>query len=667
MYNLDRIYGEMFQYITLFLLNIVEKRLLLVLLIEILVCFPVLIGMLLCVCKKELLQKLLVYVSSGIIVTTALILAAQNFFVPSKHIFAYNTEWVDIIMLFIEVMIGIYIIYIGIKKRKYYVSILSLIQMSIILWLELSGKTKLSMEYHIYIDKLSIIMSTVIAVVGCLICIYAVGYMKQYHNHHQEVKDRSSFFIGMLFVFLGAMFGLVFSNQLMWLLFFWEVTTFCSFLLIGYTESEEAVTNSFRALWMNLLGGIGFSIAVAYCSTKFGMLGLNDILEQGKESPELILIPVLFLAFAALIKSAQLPFSRWLLGAMVAPTPSSALLHSATMVKAGVYLLIRLSPAMHGSIAGFLVTTIGGFTFVMASLLAISQRDAKKLLAYSTIANLGLIAACAGVGTTESIWAAVLLVVFHAVSKSLMFLSVGAVENITGSRDIEDMHGLIVKLPEMALVLIIGIAGMFLAPFGMLISKWAALKSFVDSDSMLLIFFLIFGSAATLFYWTKWISKLVAVLHNSERIPTRVKGNQWFSLLSQASIMVSLCLLFPLISDNLIEPYLVDIFGATAPTVIRQGNINIMGLMLATIAVIPFAIRFLTFSKHNKIVPSYMAGVNKGDDRSFEDSFGEQKKMYLANWYLEDYVGEKRLLKPAIICSGFFIAILIIVGVGGVL
>ena len=636
-------------------------------LIEILVCFPVLIGMLLCISKKELIQKILVYISSSIIVITALILAAQNFFAPSKHAFAFDTEWVNAIMLIIEAMISVYLVYLGIRRRRYYVSFLSTIQLIMILWLDLSGKTKLGMEYHIYIDKLSIILSTIIAVVGCLICIYAVGYMKEYHKHHKEVENRSSFFLGMLFIFLGAMFGLVFSNQLMWLLFFWEVTTFCSFLLIGYTKSEEAETNSFRALWMNLLGGISFAIAVAYCSIQFKTLALNDILFLGKENPDIILIPVLFLAIAALIKSAQLPFSKWLLGAMVAPTPSSALLHSATMVKAGVYLLIRLSPAMHGNIVGFLVTTIGGFTFLMASLLAISQRDAKKLLAYSTVANLGLITACAGVGTPESIWAAVLLVVFHAVSKSLMFLSVGAVENITGSRDIEDMHGLIVKLPEMALVLIVGIAGMFLAPFGMLISKWAALKSFVDSSSMLLIFFLIFGSAATLFYWTKWISKLVAVLHNSERIHKKVKGNQWFSLLTHAIIMVSLCVLFPMISNYLIEPYLVDIFGREAPMVIRQGNMNIMGLMLATIAVIPFAIRLFTFSKNNKIVPSYMAGVNEGDDRSFVDSFGENKKMYLANWYLEDYVGEKRLLGPAILSSGFFIAIIIIVGVGGVL
>ena len=139
-----------------------------------------------------------------------------------------------------------------------------------------------------------------------------------------------------------------------------------------------------------------------------------------------------------------------------------------------------------------MVTTIGGFTFLATSMLAIGQSDGKKVLAYSTVSNLGLITACAGIGMHEAVWAGILLMIFHAVSKSLMFLSVGAVENVLGSRNIEDMHGLIVKLPELAFVMIVGIAGMFLAPFGMLISKWAALKAFIDSNSILLVIFLIY-------------------------------------------------------------------------------------------------------------------------------------------------------------------------------
>lgn len=284
--------------------------------------------------------------------------------------------------------------------------------------------------------------------------------------------------------------GLIFSSNLIWIYFFWEITSICSFLLIGYNQTDEAMENSFKALWMNLLGGLGFAVAIAYAAISLQVINIQDLVALAVSSDAkagLALIPVVFLAFAGLTKSAQLPFSGWLLGAMVAPTPTSALLHSATMVKAGVYLLIRLAPAMEGNLAGTMVTTIGGFTFLVTSMLAISQDDGKKVLAYSTISNLGLITACAGVGMHEAVWAAILLMMFHAVSKSLMFLSVGAVENCTGSRNIEDMHGLIVKLPGLAYVMIIGIAGMFLAPFGMLISKWAALKAYVDSGSILLV------------------------------------------------------------------------------------------------------------------------------------------------------------------------------------
>ena len=177
---------------------------------------------------------------------------------------------------------------------------------------------------------------------------------------------------------------------------------------------------------------------------------------------------------------------------MVAPTPSSALLHSATMVKAGVYMLVRLALAMNGNYVGEMVYLCGGFTFLVASCLAIAQSDGKKVLAYSTISNLGLIVDCSGAGYQETIWAALFLIIFHAVSKSMLFQCVGAIENTIGSRDIEDMEGLAVRYPKLAFILMVGIAGMFLAPFGMLISKWAALKAFVDAPSTLMVLYICF-------------------------------------------------------------------------------------------------------------------------------------------------------------------------------
>lgn len=603
------------------------------------------------------------FVCCALIVAAALYFSADVLLSGKNTALLTETHLIDTVMLIAEFFIMCLVIYYSVRYKKYYVALLSVLQTGLIAWLELSGGSKIE-GTHIMADKLSVIMCLIIGVIGTLICVYAVGYMKDFHARHTEFQDRRAFFFAMLFVFLGAMFGLVLSSNLTWIYFFWEITSICSFLLIGYNKSEQAIKNSFKALWMNLLGGLGFAVAIVYCAKKLDVVELNKLVTMGAGT-QVAIIPVILLAFAGLTKSAQMPFSGWLLGAMVAPTPTSALLHSATMVKAGVYLLIRLAPALAGNIAGGMVTTVGGFTFFVASLLAISQSDGKKVLAYSTVSNLGLIAACAGVGLHEAVWAGILLMMFHAVSKSLMFLSVGAVENNTGSRNIEDMHGLIVRLPELAFIMIIGIAGMFLAPFGMLISKWAALKAFIDSKSILLVIFVIFGSSSTLFYWAKWLGKLVAMVHNSERVQNTTKGSEWFSLISQAFIMVALCISFPLASTYMVEPFLSEMFHNAIPAIISSGNINIMLMMLCMIVILPIAVRLLTFGKKKKIVMSYMGGGNYGNDRSFVDSFGEKKKMYLANWYMEDYFGEKKLLKPSLVLSAAAIVVLMVIAIGG--
>lgn len=629
-----------------------------------LILFPLVLALPLLFIKRDGPRKAVVMVASALLIAGVVLFISNYLSAGTNSFYLEDSGLINIAMLLAELLLTGFIIYFCIKYKRIYLIPLSLLQTGLIIWLEYFSGVSLTPGYHFYIDQLTVIMSFIVGIVGALICIYSLGYMKKYHKHHAEVADRRPMFFFMLFLFLGAMFGLVFSNNLIWMFFFWEVTTFASFVLIGYSGTDEAIKNSFRALWMNLLGGLGFAIAIIYSALNLHTVGMQELLQMGSAGAA-VLIPVILLSFAALVKSAQFPFGRWLLGAMVAPTPTSALLHSATMVKAGVFLLIRLSPLMGSNYAGILVTTIGGFTFLSGSLLAISQSDGKKVLAYSTIANLGLIAACAGVGANEAVWAAILLMIFHAVSKSLMFLSVGAVENKTGSRNIEDMHGLIVKQPELAFVLVVGIAGMFLAPFGMLISKWAALKAFVDAHSILLIIFLVFGSAATLFYWTKWLSKLVAVLHNSERLPGRMRGSEWFSLISHAILMIALFLLFPVISAYVIEPLLINIFGAATPVIISQGNINIMVIMLFMIIILPFGIRIFTFGKKPKIVASYMGGVNAGDDRGFVDSFGAERKMYLSGWYMKNVFGEKKLLVPSEVIAAAMMVALLIVSIGG--
>ncbi|WP_295422776.1 proton-conducting transporter membrane subunit [uncultured Subdoligranulum sp.] len=566
------------------------------------------------------------------------------------------TEYIDLAMLAGEFLLMGLIVALSIRHRKYPVILLSAGQTLLVVWSEIFHPVQKST--HLRVDGLAMLLCIIAAFVGGFICIYAVGYMKAYHEHHKEYKDRSGFFFSMLFLFLAAMFGLVLSENLVWMYFFWEVTSVVSFLLIGYTRTEEAVNNSFRALWMNLLGGFGFAAAIVYMAWNYGVVQLAEVIAIAPA------IPVALLAFAALTKSAQLPFSSWLLGAMVAPTPSSALLHSATMVKAGVYLLIRLAPALAGSTAGAMVSFLGGFTFLAASMMAIAQNDGKKVLAFSTVSNLGLIVACAGIGEEETVWAAVLLMIFHSVAKSMLFQAVGSIENALGTRDIEAMHGLLLRLPRLTYVMGIGIAGMYLAPFGMLISKWVALRSFVDSNNYLLVIFLAYGSGTTMFYWTKWLSKLVSLHHTREPVTDRTHRDQYLSMFVHAAATLGLCLLFPLVSDRVVDPIVRTLLGS-AHAVLSMNVLTTMVIMVVSVLFVPTLMFVLTRSTHRDYVPIYMGGANEGDNTYFVNSYGEPEHLYLSNWYMRFEFGMRRLMRPAVIVSAGVLAVMLCVIIGG--
>jgi len=616
-----------------------------------LVLFPIGVALLTALAPNHQIRNWIVKVSAGIISAATCILTFL-FLKFDLNYYEINFEAINRVMLCLELLIGVYVIYLGIKDKKYLISLLMAAQAIVLCWIEFKLIGSVEIKHNMFIDKFSLIMAILVGIIGSFICLYSVGYMHDYHKHHKEIKDQRRKFFFILFIFLSAMFGMIFSNNLMWLYFFWEITTLCSFLLIGYTGTEESRNNAYKALMFNVLGGLAFAVALALLASKAGILELNKLISGEKVS---VLIPAVLICFAGLTKSAQMPFSSWLLGAMVAPTPTSALLHSSTMVKAGVYVIIRLAPILNDTAAGFLVALVGGFTFLIASLIAIAQTDAKKVLAYSTIANLGLIVTCGGIGTYESVWAAVLLIIFHAVAKSLLFLCVGTVEHELGSRNIEVMHGLIKKMPILAIMLIVGIAGMFLAPFGMLISKWAALKAIVDTNPLLVIF-IAFGSAATLFFWTKWMGKIIAIPQKEEQMEIIVKKTEILPMaaLSVATIMV--CLMFPFISSKLVNPYVIEVFnhGASMDT----GNVIIMLIMMGLILLLP--IRLLVSRKELKEVSIYLGGANADEPKRFYGSMGTVQKLYIENYYMDRYFGEGRLFKIGLaICSAATLLMLV--------
>ncbi len=563
--------------------------------------------------------------------------------------FGLCDERIDLSMFAIETILSLAVIYLGLKYKKYSASVLGAVQLVLSICFEFLYKGDIEVEDGLYIDDLSVIMVLIIGIVGSLICVYAVGYMRDYQKH-AEGEDRRPWFFFLLFTFLSAMFGIVLSDNMTWMFFFWEITTLCSFALIGFTRTDEARNNSFLQLTLNLIGGIAFVLALITLADREGTLSLAEVLSAG-DATGWLLLAVMLLALAGMVKSAQMPFHTWLLGAMVAPTPTSALLHSSTMVKAGVFILLKLSPMLHGNYGGYMVMAVGGLTFLFASMAAISQSNAKRVLAYSTIANLGLIVTCAGVGTPEAAWAGVMLMIFHAITKSLLFLCVGTAEHHIGSRDIEDMDGLFERMPRLAMIMMVGISAMFLAPFGMLVSKWSAIVSFVDPDSplsILLIGCLAFGSAVTGLYWTKWLAKLSFAARGEENIEGTVWPHEWVVLGALVVMAVGVCFGYPLMSETLVGPWTEHAFSCDLTMQVLDST-NVILLLIMVCALILIFLPFFGRGRTEK-ASVYMSGAGI-DDRSYEGSMGAPVSVTLRNWYLNGWFGEDRIRVIGRVCT----------------
>ncbi len=497
----------------------------------------------------------------------------------------------DSLLLALELAMAAYIAVVSARRKRGLTLILAIVQTLIALAGE-RWTAHVEVGAQLLIDQATLLMVAIISLVGGLIIFYAAGYMRTYHEEHPEYRDRRRLFCFTILAFLGAMYGLVFANDLRLMLLFWEMTTLASFILIGYNGDAQSETSAFRALNLNVLGGIAFSIGILFLAAETGSTELDVLIDSGRSGQApLIAAAVAFLAFAGLVKSAQLPFTPWLLSAMVAPTPVSALLHSSTMVKAGVFLLIRLAPAMAGTTIGYIVAFIGVLTFLMGAFAAVSRRNAKRVLALSTVSNLGLIAVCAGIGTYQLIWVALFLLLFHAVAKALLFLAVGTASIGTGSLDIEDMGGLVIGMPRITLCLIVGIFAMFVAPFGMLISKWAAMEAFISLNSIVSPFMIValaFGSATTALFWTKWLGVLIRQPDPSAEHGLLEHKVSTFELVAEyllAFLAIAVCFLVPVISNIVFEPFLLSLYGRSFG--LARGNIMVTGLIAYFLIPIP--------------------------------------------------------------------------------
>ena len=637
-----------------------------------LIVFPLVAAILCLVSPNQRLREVVVYIAAAAIAVASVMLASGHLTRPGTY-FTGHTNVIDWIFLVVDLALCAYVMWRSLNAGRKAIFALACIQALLVCVLEFGVSGSVNVSRAVYIDALSSIMVLIIGLIGSGIIVYAVGYMRDFQKHQAELEaqgkeaapDRQNLFFAVMLAFLSAMFGIVLFNDLAWMLTMWEATTVCSFFLIGYTQTAEATNNAFRQIWMNLLGGIAFTLAVIYCGSTLNVIELDKFVNYGLISPSFTMLPLAFLAFAALTKAAQMPFHTWLLGAMVAPTPTSALLHSSTMVKAGVFLLIRLSPLMgpfitasaNASINPVAIATmlVGCITFLLCSVIAISQSNAKRILAYSTIANLGLIVTCAGTGSAEAVWAAIFLLIFHAAAKSLLFLCVGTAEHHVGSRDVERFDVLVSRMPKLASLMALGICGMYIAPFGMLISKWAALGAFVDSGFMLIIIMLGFGSAATFFFWTKWLGKILCSARNVDNLESSVHVPEWIALAVMAGIMVLACVLLPFISSTIVGPYASRLMSGNvwAPT---PDDLIIMAIMALIVLAVPLAVALRSRSKGiDSSRQWYMNGVGLGANsdgvEQFRGSLGGEVLYEQRNWYMEDLFCEAKLSRiGSIIC-----------------
>jgi NADH-quinone oxidoreductase subunit L len=360
-----------------------------------------------------------------------------------------------------------------------------------------------NINLSVLIDPLSTMMANVAACIGLLIMIYSVNYM-------EKEKATPRFFFFML-LFVGGMVGLVMANNLLQMYMFWETVGLCSYALIGFWYSRpEAAKAGMKAFIVTRIGDIFLllGILLLYLNTgTFDFMEIRHLIATGQVSVPMLAVSVLML-IGAIGKSAQVPLHVWLPNAMEGPSPVSALIHGATMVKAGIYLVARIY-ILFSLVQPWLttITYIGGITAFLAATMALTSSDLKRVLAFSTISQLGMIMSALGIGTELGWFASQFHVLSHALFKSLLFLSAGVIMHVTHTLDMKQLGGLKKEMPITFIVSVIGafsLAG--IPPFSGFWSKDTIFEAIILANNIPLFILIFATSILTAIYSIRWIS-----------------------------------------------------------------------------------------------------------------------------------------------------------------
>lgn len=561
----------------------------------------------------------------------------------------------------LDFLLLFYFSYVALKRKSPLLFLLSMTQIGLLAWLEFFMNHG-PRDYPLFTsDNLSSILVLIVSFIGSLICIYALPYMRNHEKHLKLKRSKQPQFFMVLVGFLGAINGLALANDLSLFFLFFELTTLCSFLLIGHDDTAEARKNAFTALWMNCVGGLALLVAAIIFQASAGTLEIRALVSGGSAYG---LLPLALVCIAGMVKAAQAPFMKWLLGAMVAPTPTSALLHSSTMVKAGVFLIMRFAPAFAGTSLSIAVSLAGGFTFFAAAVLALGQSNGKKILAYSTISNLGLIIACAAINTGPALAAAAMLMVFHAASKGLLFLCVGSTEQRIHSRDAEDMRGLFAKAPATATLMTLGMLTMILPPFGMLLGKWMAVEAATSNMGLLVL--LALGSALTVAYWARWAGLVMAAPPESKIF---IEKQSPLRLWPQAALTIGALVLSvsaPWIYANLEQaalPLYAALPGSGSSLFSGAGgSFLVLPFFFCVLAGLLLARLGFKAVRSARNPGAYMAGLPSVEQDSYQGPMNIPVKVAVSNYYFGTICAESKIGPWVNIVAG--IGILFVLGAG---
>ena len=465
---------------------------------------------------------------------------------------------------------------------------------------EISWLPSLGVNLVLRLDGLSWMFALLVLGIGALVVLYARYYMSS--------QDPVPRFFSYFLAFMGAMLGIVLSGNLIQLVVFWELTSLFSFLLIGYWHHNANARDGARmALTVTAMGGLCMLAGIIILGHIVGSYDLDLVLASGDVirghslyTPMLVLI-----LMGALTKSAQFPFHFWLPHAMAAPTPVSAYLHSATMVKAGVFLLIRLWPVLAGSDAWYmLVGSAGIFTLLLGAYTAIFQHDLKGLLAYSTISHLGLITLLLGLGSPLAAVAAIFHTLNHATFKASLFMAAGIIDHETGTRDMRRLSGLFRAMPYTATLAMVAAAAMAGVPLlNGFLSKEMFLAETIGHDGggdYILPVLATLASAFAVLYSLRFIHQTFFGPAPSEDLPRQPhEPPHWMRF--PIELLVLVCLLVGIFPAVTIGPFLhmavQSVLGAETPVyslAIWHGFNPV--LLMSLIALIGGAALYMVFS-----------------------------------------------------------------------